>query len=843
MHGLWDDVRFAARRLGQQPGFTLVAVLTLALGLGANTAIFTLIHAVMLRPLPVTRPSELYRLGNNNNCCVNSGLQNEYSLFSYPLFKQLQGELDEFSDLAAFQANTTVTGMRPPAGGPARSAPAAYVSDNYFRMLGVAASAGRLIQPGDDAPGAAPVLVMSYRLWVEQYGGNPSLVGQAFVINGLPVTLVGIAAPAFFGETVRPNPAGLWLPLGQEPVLRGQAASLLARPASDWLYAIGRLASGANAAAVDGRATRVLQTWLGAQSFLTERDRARLPQQRIVVTSAASGVQLMRGNFGQSLTLLFAMSGLVLLIAAANLANLLLARADRAQAAVRAALGASSARLVRQAITDGLVLAGAGCAGALVVSILATRAIIALAFPADTVLPVDTLPSPAILLFSVALAIVTGVLFAAAPAVAMARTNPIDALRGLSREGADRSFVPRRSLVILQVTLSLVLLAGAGLLSKSLSRLEHQPLGFDADRRLVVRIDPPMLAGEPDRLAAIYSGMQQRLAQVPGIMRVSYSLYSPMEGNNWSSGIAISGRKFDPENRDSASWNRVGPDYFETMGTRLLRGRGITAADTPASERVAVVNNAFVQRFLAGLDPLATRVGVGDEAHANDYRIVGVVEDVKYTNAHRPTLPMMFFPVMQLAEYATPGERQVQARSTLVRTIEIELAAERTSPEPAIRRALAETHQDFTVTRIMPMAAQVSGNFRNNRLLATLAGAYGLLALALASLGLYGVTAYGVSRRLHEIGVRMALGADRGRIVRAVVRGAIIQALVGLLLGVPLALAAGGVLTAQLFEVNGRDPWIVAAAALALVVTAAIAALLPARRAASVDPTTALRAQ
>jgi predicted permease len=843
MGAVWDDLRFAGRRLRQQPGFTAVAVLTLALGLGANIAIFTLIHAVMMRPLPVTRPAELYRLGNTNNCCVNSGLQRDYSLFSYALFKELQARLTEFSDLAAFQATTSVTAIRRPDGGPALSAPAAFVSGNYFRMLDVRPAAGRLIEPGDDVPGAPVVMVMSYQTWAEQFGGDPTLVGRSFLIYGTPVTLAGVAARGFFGETVRPNPAGFWLPLGQEGVLRGATASLIARPSSDWLYAIGRLAPGANAPAIFGRATQTLQAWLSAQPFFTERDRSQFPQQRIVVTPAAAGVQLMRGNFGQSLTLLFAMSGLVLLIAAANLANLLLSRADRAQAAIRAALGARSSRLVRQSLLEGLALALAGCAGAFAVSIVATRAIIGLAFPPDTILPVDLVPSATIVAFSVGLALVTGALFAAAPAWAMARTNPIEALRGVAREGADRSFVPRRSLVVVQVVLSLVLLAGAGLLSKSLSRLENQPLGFEANDRLVVRVDPPLLAGEPERLAAVYSAMQQRLGQVPGVRRATYSLYSPMEGNNWSSGIAIGGRPYDPENRISASWNRVGPDYFETMGTRVLRGRGISAEDTPASQHVAVVNDAFVRRFFPGGDPLGATLGIGDASHSGDYTIVGVVEDVKYSNAHRPTLPMIFFPVMQLATHSEPAQRQVQARSILIRTIELDVAPGATGLEPAIRRALAEAHPDFTVTRIIPMDVQIAGNFRNNRLLATLAGAYGLLALALASLGLYGVTAYGVSRRVHEIGVRMALGADRQRIVVSVLRGALIQAGVGLVIGVPLAFLAGGALTAQLFNVDSRDPFIIAAAAAVLLLTAAIAAVLPARRAASVDPTRALRAQ
>jgi predicted permease len=429
----------------------------------------------------------------------------------------------------------------------------------------------------------------------------------------------------------------------------------------------------------------------------------------------------------------------------------------------------------------------------------------------------------------------------------MSRTNPIDALRGLAREGARVAFLPRRLLVIVQVTLSMVLLVGAGLLARSLSQLENQPMGFEVEDRLVVRIDPPPLSGDPERLAAIYRAMQERLQRIAGVRRASYSLYSPMEGNNWSSGIAIEGRPVNPENRDGASWNRIGPGYFETLGTRVVRGRAVSEADTPASARVAVVNLAFVRAFLADRDPIGVGVGLGDARNSRDYRIVGVVEDVKYTGASQPTRPMMFFPTMQLVEYGDAGTRQVQARSTLMRAIELHVAAGtagRTGAlEPEIRRALAEVHPDITVTRVVPMDVQVAGNFRNSRLLATLASTYGLIALALAALGLYGVTSYGVTQRQHEIGVRMALGADRARIVVDVLRGALQQTAIGLAIGVPLALWGSRALSTQLYEVTGRDPAIVALSAVTLAVSAALSALLPARRASSVDPCRALRAQ
>jgi predicted permease len=834
-----DDLKYALRRLWQQPGFTITAVLTLALGLGANTAIFTLLHAVIYRPLPVTRPAELYRLGDDTNCCVNSGLQKNYSLFSTALYTHLRDSLPEFSDLAAVQPNTTITGIRAADAAAPVSTPAAYVSSNYFRMLGVRAHLGRLLEPADDQPGAPIVIAMSYAAWQQTFNGDASLVGKTFFVGDTAVTLAGVAAPEFFGETVRANPAGIWLPLGQEPLLR-RAASLSARPMNDWLYAIGRLRSGIAPDTLQAKATGALGAWLAAQTFWSEKERNELGASRIVVASARSGVQIMRGNFGQSLTLLLSMSGLVLLIAAANLANLLLSRADRVSASIKAALGASSGRLVRQSLMEGVALAVIGCGGALIVATFASRAIISLAFPADVHLPVDPSPSLTIIGFSFGLAIVTGLLFAAAPAWAMGRTDPIQALRGVSREGADVAFMPRRSLVVVQVTLSMILLAGAGLLGKSLSQLENQRLGFDPKDRLIVRLDPPQIAGEPERVAAMYAAMKERVDAIPGVVSSSYSLYSPMEGNNWSGSIAINGRP-DPERRNGSSWNRVGPDYFETMGTRIVRGRGINATDTPASERVAVVSQAFVNLYFPDSDPLGQRLGIGGPERSADYQIVGVAEDVKYTSPAQPARPMIFLPVVQRVQLDSAEESQTQARSTLARALEIHLRPGAANIEPAVRKALAEANQNLTATRFVPMRDQIAGNFRTNRLLATLTSAYGILALALASLGLYGVTAYGVSRRTHEIGVRMALGADQHRIVWDVLRGAVIQAAVGLAIGVPVALYAARLLTAQLYDVKSGDPWVFGIATSALLLTAAVAAALPARRAASVSPTKALR--
>jgi macrolide transport system ATP-binding/permease protein len=839
VEALRDDLRIAVRRLAHRPGFTAVAVLTLALGLGANIAIFTLVQATLFQRLPVPRPDELVRLGDDDNCCVNGGLQTSYSLFSHNAYLHLRDRVSELASLAAFQASVQPIGIRRAGTAVTESMPGEFVSGNYFTTFGVRPAAGRLLDASDDRPDAEPVFVMSHRAWLSRSGGDASFVGSSFLVSGRPMTLVGVAAEEFFGDTLRPDPAAVWLPLGQEPYVRA-TASLLQRTDQDWLYLIGRMRPGAARQQIEARATTELQAWLGAQSFLNADGRKQIDRQHITVVTASGGVTLLRYTYERPLTLLFATSLLVLLIAAANLANLLLARTDPGQIAIQTALGASPRRLVQQSLSEGALLAVAGAAIGLVVASVSTQAAISLTFAGAQYVPINLQPTAGVLAFALGLAMVTGVLFSAAPAWAMARTNPGAALGGAGRNVEQRSFVPRRSLVVTQVALSLVALASAGLLTESLRRLEQQPLGFSTDGRIVARIGPAAPADDLNRLAAYYDRMLLRLRQIPGVLDATYSRYSPMEGNNWQNGISIAGRPPAPQ-PESSSWNRIGPHYFETLGTRVVRGRTIDERDTTNAPFVAVVNEAFVRRFFPDSDPIGRRLGIGGPAHAGDFEIVGVSEDVKYIAAQRPTRPMIFFPALQVVAYDDATARNMQFRSLLMGAVELHVAPGTASIEPMLRRALADVDPDLTVVRVVPMATQVGLNFRLNRLMARLTGAYGLLALVVAAIGLYGVTAYAVARRTREIGVRMALGADRSRVVAEILRGALAQTSIGLIVGLPLAVLAAGTLASLLFGVTSRDPLVFAQAALVLLLSAAVAALIPARRAASIDPARALR--
>ena len=839
MDVLIRDLRLAARRFLHQPGFTAVVVLTLALGVGANTAIFTLIDALMLRSLPVERPEEIYRLGDTNNCCVNSGLQGSFSLFSSRLFEHLRANASDFVELAGFQANTAPVGIRMSGAAVPESLTSQFVTANYFRMFGIEPAAGRLLIPDDDLPSAPPVIVLSYRVWA-RFGLEPSIIGSTVLVNGRPMTVAGVAPQDFFGDTIRPDPAGVWIPMGQEPVLRGDG-SLIERSNQHWLYAMGRLAPGAHAEAVSVRMTTALQQWLLTQPLASEQDRQQIPREHIVVTPAGGGVPIMQAQYARSLTLLLVTSAVLLLIAAANLANLLLARADRGQVAIRTALGASAGRLVRQSLTEGVVLALAGAAVGVLVAMSGTRALIALAFPGAQFVPVSVTPSLTTLLFASALAVVTGMLFSGLPALAMSRATPLDALTHMGRSGQGRSFVPRRSLVIVQVTLSFVMITSAGLLASSLGQLERQPLGFESANRVVLRLDVPASGATEERLALLYSRLQERIRRVPGVVNVSYALYSPMEGNNWSSAISIAGRAADPARPESSSWNRVGPQYFATVGTRVVRGRAIDERDAPGMRRVAVVSEAFAQRFFGDTDPVGQRLGIGNAARAGDFEIVGVVEDVKYANATQPVRPMMFLSAFQSVPYDDATARSVQLRSMLLRAIVIQTVAGAGNVEPALRSAVAEVDATVNITRVMSLANQVSANFRVERLMSRVTSLYGVLALVLASLGLYGVTAYTVAQRTREIGVRLALGADRTSIMRHVVGAPVLATGLGLILGVPLASVAANAIKTQLYGVDSQNVTVLAIAGAVLLATAALAAALPAVRAASIDPSRALR--
>jgi predicted permease len=762
MSTLMQDLRYAFRRLRQSPGFAVVCVITLALGIGANTAIFTLVDAVMLKSLPVASPKQLYRLGDKNNCCVLGGFQDSWAIYSYALYQQFRDHTPEFSQMAAFEAGFgPVSVRRSGAAGPAEPSIGEFVSGNYFSMFGLGAFAGRVITPADDKPGAAPVAVMSYRTWRQHFGLDPSVIGAIFTINTMPYTVAGIAPPGFFGDQLRPDPPDFWLPLATEPALRAQN-SILSREWDNWLYIIGRLKPGAQPLRVQSEVTVELQRWLSAQPDLTAHDRSELSKQHIVVAPAGGGVASLQQETAAGLRLLMIISGLVLLIACANIANLLLARgaATRHETAIRVALGAPRSRLIRQIITESVTLAVVGGLAGLFVAFAGTRTILLLAFRGAHSVPISPTPSLPVLGFAFLLSLVTGIVFGVAPAWITSHSDPAETLRGAGRSTRDRSSLPRKSLVVLQVALSAILLIGAGLLTQTLRNLENQRFGFETQGRLIVRVNPALAGYKPEKLYGLYQQLEQRLPQIPGVLSAAYSLYSPMEGDNWGLDIHIEGHP--PDERIGASLDRVGPHYFETIGTRLLRGRVIGDEDTPTSRHVAVVNETFVRKFLPKEDPIGKHFGMGDASNSGDLEIVGIVEDAKYQDARGPAYATFFMPFLQMAK---DPKLSFMIGSHYIGDIELRVAGKPENLEAAVRRTLADIDPNLTVLDMMSLTEQLSRNFNQERLIARLTELFGLLALVLACVGLYGVTAYSVARRTSEIGIRMALGADRASVL------------------------------------------------------------------------------
>jgi predicted permease len=849
MRTLISDLGYALRQMHKAPGFTTVAVITLALGIGANTAIFTLVHSVLLQPLPVKNPSQLYRLGSQEiNCCVIGGLQDNWDDFSFPLYQKIKQDTPEIEELAAFQAGLMDASTRRSGdNSPARPLSMEYVSGNYFDMFGVIPAAGRLLHAPDDQEGAPPATVMSYRAWQNYFASDPTVVGSTFSINGSHFTVVGIAAPEFFGDRLTQTPPDFWMPLATEPMEAG-TRSFLKKSDIHWLFLMGRLKPGASPAQVESKVTVELQQWLNSSegtSTVGDFPKSRIAQQKVLMLPSASGIANIARDSEKGLRLLMVLSGLVLLIACANIANLLLARgaARKLQTSVRLALGARRGRLIRQLLTESVTLSVLGGIAGLFIAYLGTRSILAIAFRGSDFIPISPDPSRPVLLFSFGLSLLTGIIFGVAPAWIGSHADPAEALRGASRSTTRGANLAQKTMVVVQAALSLVLVAGAILMVQSLRKLEHQNFGFQTDHRYIVRVSRAFEGYSLEQRAAAYPELRQKMNSIPGVITSSYSLYSPLEGNNWSGPVYFPGRTHDSgEHGDYSSWLRISPDYFQTVGTKLLRGRTIGEQDTPTSARVAVVNERFAKKFFGDQDPIGKHFG-GRPKHNDDYEIVGVVEDAKYQDTRGPAYTTYYVPYLQLLEPDDPADKPGRLGTHPINTIELHVQGTPQNLESTVRQRLTELDPEMTMLRMTTLGEQVSEAFNQERLLARLTTLFGILALTLASIGLYGVTTYTVEQRTREIGIRVAVGATRSNVVRMVLSGAFIQVALGLVIGIPLALLVGWLISSQLFEVKGHDPVALILAALALAVCALVAGLVPARRAASIEPMQALRTE
>jgi putative ABC transport system permease protein len=849
------DLRDALRQLRKAPGFTATALITLALGIGATTAIFTLVHQVMLKSLPVTKPGELWRIGDKDRCCNWGGFtqsdDGDFALFSWEAYRNFREHAPEFVDLAALQAGNANLGVRRAGSqAPVDTRNGEYVSGNFFRTLGVQPWIGRLLTDQDDHEGAPPVAVMSYRIWQDKYGSDPSVVGAGYQINGHSFTVIGVAPPGFFGAKLAGSGMpDFWLPATTELLLEGSSARLK-RPQSNYLDLLGRVRPGTDSKSLEAKLRVIFHNWLASHVPDMEPGEKELwEKQTLHLTPGGAGVAALRDEYEDGLKLLLIAAGCVLLVACGNLANLMLARGlkERAQTSIRVALGASRTRIIRRSLVECVTLSAIGGALGIAVAYTGTKLILHLAFQngrPDNFVPVSATPSIPVLLFTVGISFLTGIIFGIAPAWVTSHADPVEALRGINRSlGGGRAWT-QKCLVIAQGAVSVVLLSVAALLGQSLRNLQHQNFGFETQGRYLVDINPRLANYKLEQLDPLYVQIRDRLRKVSGVRMVTAALYAPMSGDSWNEGIRVEGRPEPPAKEDTGSgWAMITPDFFDTIGAKMVLGRPITDQDTATTRNVAVINEAFARKFFKDQNPIGQHFGLNRLKYSATYEVIGVSKDIRYMTwgVRKPVRPMFWTPEAQTVKYDDPAFNIGEVSAHFLGNIVIWAPGDPPGMEERVRKELASIDPNLVVYAVYPYDKVVSNDFQQEAMVATLTSLFGALGLVLAALGLYGVLSYMVEQRTGEIGLRMALGADRLRITRMVVSGAFLQIGIGLAIGIPAAIGAGKLMNNQLFGVKPWDPVMLVAAALMLSLAALLASAIPARRAAGVEPMMALR--
>ncbi len=833
---LWHDLRYGLRQLAKAPVLVTVAVLSLALGIGANTAIFTLISAVMLQLLPVHDPGHLVLFSDKIWSGTYSGNDYPDYEFSYPSYKYLQTHNDSFQSLCAFRQGTDRLVMHVAGSseaGPQEQAMAHLVSGNYFETLGVSPALGRLFEASDDSPSAAPVAVVSYRFWQARFHLDRDILGRSVVLNGTSFNVVGVADQHFFGERIETAP-DFWLPLSAQPrVLQRDAwsnsrAMWLSAHDVFWLNFMGRLRPGVSLQTAQVSVNHQLRQFYTEQAgaHLSPGTRRKIENFHAELKPGGGGISGLRYHYSKPLEVLMAVVALVLLIACANVATLLLARASarRQEFLARLALGASRGRLVRQVLTESVLLAGVGgLAGAAFAWWCVRLLVLMLEF--DPVVRVR--PDPIVLTFTVVISLLSGVFFGIAPALKFSRIDPRPGNVSRARHIGRLRMNSQHALITLQIALSLTLLLGASLLVHSLLALERQDVGFRRENILLVRSNASLGGYQPNELFPLYRELGERFNQLPGVLSASVARFSPVSGSTSAYSAAIEGYPAPPDQRLDIYDLSVGPHFFETLGIPLLLGRVVDARDTPASTPIVVVNETFVRRYLPNQNPLGRRVSLDVPFKAPGFEIVGVVADSKYYDLHEKPQPMGFFSIWQkpvtnfellLLTSGAPGRLGSEAR-----------------------RAFRDVSSKLPILSVDNLNYQVEQSLQEQKMITSLCSIFGGLALLLASIGIYGTLAYAVNGRITEIGIRMAVGAQRSSIIWLVLHDSALLILMGLVIGVPLALSGTRWIKSFLFGVPPLDPLAAGTAILLILILASVAGYLPARRAAKVDPMRALR--
>jgi predicted permease len=862
MQTLLQDLRYGIRQLLKSPGFTAVAVLSLALGIGANTALFSLVDAVLLKTLPVRKPAELalfkWASGERSPAISHNGTRDREpgtglslsTSFSVPAFEQMRAHTQTLSDLFAFaprgELNVSVDGQ-------AEAASGQLVSGNFHSGLGVRAALGRMIDNDDDRASANPVAVISHRYWRRRFGVDPAVVGKTININGAPFTIVGVTPPQFYSGMEVGDSPDLTLPLALAARLDPfdpniQRQSEMTQAWNWWLRVMGRMKPGVSLEQARAELEGIFQqsAMAGWEAALADR---RPPDSRtpdlphLRALPGGQGEIYLRQSYEQPLRVMLIVVGLTLLVACANIANLLLARAvtRRQEMAVRLALGAGRFRLVRQLLTESLLLAFAGSALGWLLAWLSRGLLLMWSPGRGSQLDAELHMDWRVFGFTAAVAVLTGLLFGLAPSLRATRVDLNSALKENTRGAKGSLSVLGKSLVIAQVAVSLVLLIGAGLFIRTLHNLQNVSLGFNAENLLIFNIDPRARGYGADQMAPLYHRVCERIEAIPGVRSATISEHAALSGAGRNGPAYAEGRATLSRNESNVYQQRVRWNYLQTMEITLLTGRGFTPQDDERAPRVAIINQAMARRFFGGENPLGKRFGFGRAENSGQIEIVGVARDSRYLRPRRDVPSIAYLPFPQFPLGMT--------------TFTVRTAGDPTQMTAAIRAAVREVDKDLPLFGVKTQTEQMDQSLAQERFFPKLTGFFGMLALLLASIGLYGVMSYAVAQRRREIGIRMTLGATRENILRRVIGQGMLLAGAGVVIGSAIAFALTRLITSNasyeltrfisgfLYGVRASDPWTFVTVALLLLLVALLACYLPARRATKVDPMVALRCE
>ena len=828
------DLRYGLRILLKKPGFTLIAVLSLALGIGANTAIFSLLDAVLLRTLPVHQPEKLVLFGNGKDQGVTIGFPDSSTdLFSYPFYRKVEQRSDLFSGVAGLMSITWTVHGFVNASSAIEKMQVQLVTGSYFPVLSVNATLGRVLTQADDQiPGGHPVAVVSYAWWQRRLGADRSAIGKTVTIDNIPYTIVGVAPKEFFGTTVGTAP-DLWVPLAMEKQLPPMHFDGRTDDGFQELNLIARLRDDVSAEQASAATNLLFKQWLGGveSKLPIEKKQQNIQNAKIELTPASRGLSSLREQFSLSLKVLMGVVALVLLIASANVANLLLAHgaARSREFAVRMAVGAGRLRLVRQLFTESALLALLGGLAGVALAWWGSRLLLIMASDGPDALPVDITPNLRILGFTIGVSALCAIVFGIAPALRASRTEPNTSLKAGKNSPSTLLRNPLgKTFVVAQVALSLLLLIGAGLFVRTLINLQSIPSGFNQENALLMQVDTSATGYKPDdpKLPLLLSEVEQKVKGVPGVQAASFA-FTIFNQGFWTSTAHSAEDNIQEGQSRTLRNNIVGPDFFAAMGIPLVQGRGFGPQDIKNSQKVAVVSESMARTFFPAGAPVGKRFGLGRPGTPEDIEVIGVVKDAKYGTLKEEFRPMAFYSYSQ--------------RPDVLGNFVVRFSGPASTIVPQIRQAITQTNNNLPIDDVVSLSEHIGRSLVQQKLVARLATFFGLLALLLASVGLYGVMSYGVARRTNEIGIRMALGARGRSVLWLVLREALVLVVIGLVVGLIAALAVTKTAESLLYELKPNDPLTIALATLFLAAVAVLAGYLPARRAARVDPIVALR--